>query len=178
MKFRSPFLPPRSVDGTLLPAALSALLVAAGLLQLLWTGAPELPDEGVGRVMPASEAALSLPRAIAPPVIMGRPLFSPTRTAGTQSVATGGDGPLGGASPVGMMSRGRAARLFLKLPDGSIQRLPVGGIYQGWRLVALTEDGAMFVQGQEKIKINYGSSATVTRTGTKSGEGDEEPQEE
>jgi hypothetical protein len=152
---------------------LAMLLVAAIGVQLVTTGAPELPDEGVGRVKAAGNS-LAIPRASAPPSILAKPLFSPTRAQGSGPGAVSGSGPLGGASPVGMMQRGRAARLFLKLPDGSILRMAIGGSYHGWRLAAVTEEGAIFAQGKQKTLVKFGTSIPDAKSGAE----DEEPEEE
>lgn len=157
----------------MLPAVLLALLVSVIVLQLLWTGEPDLPESRVGRVGPI-DAAITVQPSGAAPIIMARPLFSPTRSASAAPNGTGADtaGPLGGAVVVGSLTRGRAARLFLRTPDGSVKVLPVGGSYLGWRLVATTTESAQFLRGSERIKVNFGNQAPANN------ETDEESEEE
>lgn len=177
MKLRFPFSPPRPEDGTLLPAGLLALLVSAAVLQLTLTGSDRLPEEGVGRFVPVTADAHAVGRASPAPVVLARPIFSPTRTAAAVPIAAAGQvlsGPLGGAFPVGMIARGRVARLFLKLPDGSVRTMPIGSIHQGWRLVGLADEGARFVRGNERVTLPYGSSAPVSPP---SDDGEEEEEE-
>lgn len=162
----------------MLPAALLALLVAAAMLQLVLARDASLPEEGVGRAAPAlAEAAVR--HRDAPPVILARPLFSPTRSMEARPIVIGDaadTGPLDGAVPVGMIARGRAARLFLRLPDGTVRVMGLGGSYLGWRLAGLSATGATFVRGGDKRVIDYGS-ATSASVSSGSDE-DEETEEE
>lgn len=177
MKFQSPLSPPRADNGTLLPAALLALLVASAVLQLMLVRDDSLPDEGVGRVMPGSTEA-TVSHRDAPSVILTRPLFSPSRSMEARPIATGGvdAGPLEGAVPVGTIARGRAAQLFLRLPDGTVRAIGLNGSYLGWRLAGLSATGATFVRGAERMTIAYGSAATaLAQTG---GDEDEDTDEE
>ncbi len=178
MKFRLPLSPPRVENGTLLPAILVALLAGAAALQLVFARDVSRPDEGVGRVAPAL-ADVTIHHRDAPPVILARPLFSPTRSLAARPLNVGDtavSGPLEGAVPVGMIARGRSARLFLRLPDGTVRWLGVGASYLGWRLTGLSTTGATFMRGAEKIAVNYGSAApAATRAG---GDEDEETEEE
>ncbi len=163
----------------MLPAALLTLLVGAAVLQLVLARDASLPQEGVGRVAPAlAEAAIR--HRDAPPVILARPLFSPTRSMEARPIVVGDEaavGPLEGAVPVGMIARGRTARLFLRLPDGSIRVLSMGGSYMGWRLAGLSATGAAFVRGGEKRVIDYGSAAPAPASGGENTD-DEETEEE
>jgi len=176
LKLRFPILPPRPEDGTLLPAALLGLLVLTAALQVGLTGDPLLPEEGVGRVLPVAAGTGAVAHAPPAPVILARPIFSPTRTVATVPIGADGQvlGPLGGAFPVGMVARGRAARLFLKLPDGGIRTMALGGVHDGWRLVGVTGEGARFARGNTQISLLYGSPAPVPPP---SEDGEEEEEE-
>lgn len=179
MKLRFPLSPPRAEDGTLLPAALLALLAGAAALQLLFARDSSLPGEGVGRVAPAL-AGVEVRHRDVPPVILARPLFSPTRSMEARPITladTAAVGPLEGAVPVGMIARGRAARLFLRLADGSVRTLGIGSTYLGWRLTGLSASGATFARGGEKISIDYGSAAPASASGGENTE-DEETEDE
>jgi len=171
LKHRFRISPPHHDEHTLLPAVLVALLVVAVVMQLLWTSEPDLPESGVGRVA-SRDAAFMVPPTFIAPVIMARPLFSPSRSASAGPVGAGASGPLGGAVVVGSLVRGRAARLFLKTPDGAVKVLALGGSYLGWQLVATTAESAQFARGSERIKVNFGSQAPATN------ETDEQSEEE
>lgn len=160
MKLRSPLPPPRREDATLLPAVLTALLCGGAVMQVALTDGPDLPSGGVGRVAPV-ETLAGVPPVTPAAVIMARPLFAPSRTATGQPATPGAadPGPLGGAIPAGMTARGRAARLFLRLPDGSVRVLAPGSAYMGWRLAGLSADAAIFRQGARRLVVPYGQSA-------------------
>lgn len=160
LKLRSPLPPPRREDATLLPAALVALLCGGAVVQVALTGGPDLPPAGVGRVAPV-ETLAGVPTVTPAPVIMARPLFAPTRTATGRPSAPGAadPGPLGGAIPAGMTARGRAARLFLRLPDGGIRVMAPGSVHMGWRLAGLSADAAIFRRGSQRLVVPYGQSA-------------------
>lgn len=131
-------------------------------MQFALTEGSDLPPAGVGRVAPVEPLAGVTP--VAPsPVIMARPLFAPTRTATGQPGVPGvaNPGPLGGAIPAGMTARGRAARLFLRLPDGSVRVMAPGGTHMGWRLAGLSADSAIFRRGARRMVVPYGQSAPV-----------------
>jgi hypothetical protein len=174
LKLRSPISLPRPDDGTLLPAALAGLLLLAVALQLLWTGEPDLPQERVGRIL-SSRQTVMIARTGIPPVILDKPLFSPARGgfgggAGDAAQASA----LGGAVVAGTVTRGRARRAFLRLPDGSVRALAIGQDFDGWRLAGLTDDAARFVRAGETITMAFGASAPVVSEDA----GDEEESEE
>jgi hypothetical protein len=152
-----------------LPAILLAVLVLMGLMQLVLTGTPDLPEAGVGRVQLASPM-LALVRVPASPVILERPLFGAGRSAKGGANAS----PLGGATVAGSMAKGRQRQLFLREADGTIVTMAPGGTYHGWRLVAITEEGARFARGKEQLKINYGSQGPEKAEGDSSDESEEE----
>ncbi len=178
MKRRFLISPPRRDNGTLLPAALLALLVAMLLFQLFASNAPPLPELPGG--MPARPASLDLPRpapAAVPPVILARTLFSPTRgPAG--SADAGSAAPVGGAVPVGTIGRGRARILFLKTSDGRVIRMGRGGSHQGWTLVAIESDGVTFAREGQKIRVNFGATPVMPATTSAAGGDDDEREEE
>lgn len=128
-------------------------------MQFALTDGVDLPPAGVGRVAPV-EALAGVPPVSPAAVIMARSLFAPTRTASGRPGGEGIDpGPLGGATPVGMTARGRAARLFLKLPDGSIRVMAPGSNHRGWQLAGLSSEAAIFRKGAARLVVPYGQSA-------------------
>ncbi|MCI1755737.1 MAG: hypothetical protein LKM31_08025 [Sphingobium sp.] len=164
MKLRFPLSPPRSEDGTMLPAVLAVLLLATAGAQLLMAGDEGLPEEGVGRIAPVVPASSDMTYGAPPAIILTRPLFSPTRSLAARPLSVGGEadfGPLQGAVPVGTIARGRRAVLFLRLPDGTARTMTLGSGYLGWRLAAIGSDAATFAQANQRITIKYGSTAPV-----------------
>ena len=160
-----PFPPirPRRNEGTILPAALAALLVTALALQFAFVRADttELEPGPVtiagGASSPPPEVAL----APAQPVIEARPIFSPARAgtgAGSEAASTSVD-PLAGATVAGAWSVGHRAYLVLRLPNGTSRTLSAGQSVSGWRLVAITATGARFVQAGKSILIPFGAAA-------------------
>ena len=136
---------------------LVGLLVAMMLLQLALTRDPGLPSESAGRApgMAVDVAVRSIP---ASPEILTRPLFSPTRRGGNPAGASA-DAPWGDVTVAGMVSGRGFARAMLRLPDGTVQSVPLGGGFRGWRLEALTTEAARFGKDGQHIKISYGSRA-------------------
>lgn len=165
---------PRAEDGTLLPAALLALLVALLLFQIFASNAPDLPDRPGGAA--ARPAALQLPQpapVTAAPVILARTLFSPARgPAGSAEAASGA--PVGGAVPVGTIGKGGARILFLKTAEGKVLRLGRGGAYQGWTLVAVERDGVTFVRDGVKVRVNYGAAPVMPAAPSTDDDGESE----
>lgn len=154
-----------------MPAILLAVLVLTGAMQLALTGEPDLPEAGVGRVSFANPSLSVTPTAVAP-VILARPLFGPGRgVAGGPSSA--GTTALGGATVAGSIIRGRQRLLFLREADGTIITLRPGGDYRGWRLAAITEEGARFARDGELLRINYGSQAPEPAAGDDSEDSDD-----
>ena len=162
LKLRSPISLPRRDDGTVLPAALAGLLLVGAALQLVWTGTPDLPPETVGHVEPVRLEVAMSPVAV-PPVIAARPLFVPSRSGagGTGAGASGDVSPLGGVIVSGTLSQGRAMRAFLKMPDGTVRSIGIGGDVSGWRLTALTPEAARFTRSGDSLTVPYGSTAPV-----------------
>lgn len=159
--FRSalPALPSRA-DGTLLPALLAAVLAVAALLQFALTDGVALPPTGpVGVGAPVSPVADPVPRGI-PGAVLARPLFAPSATSGG-----GGGGaadaapadPLGGAQIAGSIGVGRTRVAIVTLPGGRLRRVGIGGVIAGWRLVALTDEGAVLARGRERLRRGFAS---------------------
>jgi hypothetical protein len=176
LKLRFPISAPRRDDGTLLPASLVALLVASAGLQLLWVGNEPLPREAIGHVAPV-QAGLMAAGEAAMPAILAQPIFSLTRS-GVGAQAEGGESqPLGGAVVTGMVSSRRSGgRVFLRLPDGTIQPLRRGETYAGWQLTGWTTEAARFASGGQSISIAFGSAAQPLAAGDEAS--DEEESEE
>jgi hypothetical protein len=163
LKFRFPLSFPRRAEDTILPGVLSGLLVITFGFQLVLAGAdPELPPVlAVG----SSRGNVTVPSAApvrAAQGIFKKPLFAPRQsmTAGQTADAVA---PMGGASVAGTVTiRGRAVAV-IRRPNGTVTNLSVGGTIDGWRLVSLQTDRAVFTKKGMKRDIAYGTSpAPVT----------------
>lgn len=137
----------------MLPALLAALLAAMLMLQLLLTRDVELPSAapvGAG----GGHSRSPVVRVVAvPPVITARSMFAP-RGGGK---AGGPSSPLGGSVVAGTVRVGGLAYAVVKTSEGRMVNLPIGGGLAGWRLAALSSEGARFVRGNERIQVNYGA---------------------
>lgn len=157
---RFPIPAPRSDEGTLVPAILSALLAAMIPLQLYLTRT----DEPVSAGRPLSVLARYAPPRIVSvaiePAILEQPIFSPARTRG-------GDGAnpdlLDGAQVAGAWSVGRQTRLVLRKPDGRSVTMRIGDVYKGWQFAAITTEGARFARSGDTKVIPFGASAPRSR---------------
>jgi hypothetical protein len=142
-----------------LPAILAGVLVVAAGAQILLPHSVELPPgRAAGRVV-AAYLAPAVDRIAVPGVILAQPLFAPRRA---DAGAPGGIEPaLGGAVVAGTVSvRGRSFAV-VRRADGQIGNLPIGGRIAGWRLVALSAQGAAFVKEGKRIEVAYGAVAAV-----------------
>ena len=162
----SPFPPirPRRNEGTILPAALAALLMAALALQFAFVRADtsELEPGAVARAGRTTGPPPEVALAAVQPVIEARPIFAPNRSG----AGSGGDGaasaaadPLAGATVAGAWSVGHRAYLVLRLPNGLSRTLSAGQSASGWHLAAITATGARFVQAGKSILVPFGASA-------------------
>lgn len=145
----------------MLPASLVALLAAMLMLQLLLTSDVELPSVGpVG----AGGGHLQSPevRAVAvPPVIVTRSIFAPLG----KGKAGAPPSSLGGAVVAGTVRIGGRIYAVIQTSEGRMVNMPIGGGLAGWRLVALSSEGARFVRGNEHIQVTYGAQPQPQASG-------------
>ncbi len=157
MTFRFPLSFPSRAEGTILPGVLASVLVIALVIQLVSADRePDLPPVlaiGASRVdfdMPA------VPPVSTPPVIFDRPLFAPRQSlvAGPSNKAL----PLGGALVAGTVAiRGRAFAV-IRRANVTVSNIAIGGAVDGWRLIALRPEGAVFVKNNVRHQIAYGAT--------------------
>lgn len=146
--------------GPFLPVVLTLLLLAAAGFQLVMTDGVELPPVGGGVAVAATRSIGVVGSTEADPAIQERPLFAPGRRVGG-AIEGAGDGPLAGAIVAGAIRTGRYSRVMLQLPDGGIARVPMGGVYQGWRLAGVGADAALFIRGGERLTVRFGAAAPM-----------------
>jgi hypothetical protein len=162
LKSRFRFAPPARADGTLLPAALVALLGTMALVQLVLTDPVDLPATGpIGGG--GAQAALADPgsRGV-PPAFAERALFSPTAlpgAAGAAGAAQAAD-PLGGAAILGLVGVGRARYLVVQVA-GSTRRVAIGGTVAGWRVIGVSDSAALLARGRERLTRPFGAGGAA-----------------
>jgi len=159
-----PPLPSRD-DRTLLPALLAALLVLMMAIQFALPVAEELPSDA-RRVVPSGSVEAVVGRVVADPVIVRNALFSPSRGSAASAAAGVGNGPLGGATVVGMVRVGKVARAIIQQADGMAVSVAVGGVYRGWTLVALSTTRARFLRDGERLAMDFTNGAILPNTNT------------
>lgn len=137
----------------MLPASLVALLAAMLMLQLLLTSDVELPPAGPIGAGGAQLQSLDVRTVAASPVIAARSMFAP-RAGGKAGAPTS---LLGGAVVAGTVRIGGRAYAVVQTSEGRMINLPIGGGIAGWRLAALSSEGARFVRGNERTQVNYGA---------------------
>ncbi len=150
---------PNRADDTILPAVLAGLLAVLLAVQLLLSGAdPDLPP---ALAVSASRTKTTIPEmapVVAARVIFDRPLFAPRQSL-TAALRTGAASMIGGALVAGTVSiRGRSFAV-VRRANGDVMNLGIGGVIDGWRLVALQAGGAVFVKGKESRVLAYGAAA-------------------
>ncbi len=160
MTFQFPLSFPSRVEGTYLPGVLASLLAIALAIQLV--SADREPDLPPVLAIGASRFDFAMP-AVSPVsaarVIFDRPLFAPRQSLATRpSVQTL---PLGGASVAGTVTiRGRAFAV-VRRANGRVSNIAIGGAVDGWRLIALRPEGAVFVKNNVRHQIAYGATPMV-----------------
>lgn len=155
-RFRSA-LPP--LDKTArLPLALSALLAAAIVMQVVVVDDTELPPPGpVGRADASGRAAVNPERATGGAAILARSMFAP---AGGPS-AGGGAGPLGGMTIAGSIRIGRSTFVMVQGRGDRTSSVPVGGRIGEWRLRAVRANEALLERGEEKVTVPFGAGTPL-----------------
>ncbi len=143
---------PRRVELDPTPALLAGALVLGLVIQLALPQASPLadlsPDVGDGRAAVRLAAKGAEPRlAVAPtyPAILGRPLFTPSRSGSTAVAAD--VAPLGALALLGVASDGGRASATLTTAGGSPRSLRLGEALQGWRLSGVGRDHAILSRG-------------------------------
>lgn len=111
-----------------------------------------------------ADAALA-PRRLpmpAPPMIpeyraiLQAPIFAPNRAPGEGG---GGAGGLQGLQLIGIAAAGRSASIIVRGQDGSTHVLRPGDSLQGWRLIAVAPDRAVFSGPVGRVSLALGGPA-------------------
>ena len=150
-----PLTLPRRAEPAFRPFVLALLLLALLLLQLLLPQAADMPEVGnrVPRQLPPVQAG-PLPAYAA---IVQRPLFVPGRRMEADEAQTLADITVAASvaryAIVGVLRGKGGARAFVKMPDGKIRTIRPGDQLDGWRLAAITAEGALFRKEGESITL-------------------------
>ncbi len=137
------------------PALCSLALTVLVAVQLALSGPAPLPEAAaVG-----SAVRIAMPEAgplPVDPVLRAAPLFSPART---MAAARGdGDGAQTAWQLAGSVTvRGRGYAVMLD-PAGRVVRVPVGGSAGGMRLLSLSDGGAVFRRGGQRVVMGFGAA--------------------
>ena len=157
LKFPLPLRAPRRDDGSVMPATIAALLATTLVVQLGLPLDVQLPAASLlarGREsVPAVDGRGSPLRAER--LIVDRNLFAPGRSQ-TGAVGRVPGTALGGAIVAGTFGLGRALRAVIVRPGGAITLLSPGNELDGWRLVRLFPDHALFLRGTERLEMRFG----------------------
>ena len=140
-----------------MPATLAALLATTLVVQLGLPLDAQLPaasllSPGRGSAQPIDERGSPLR---ADRLIVDRNLFAPGRSR-TGAVGRVPGTALGGAIVAGTYGLGRALRAVIVRPGGVIMLLSPGSELDGWRLVRLLPDHALFLRGTERLEMRFG----------------------
>lgn len=153
---------PRRDNRAIVPAALSALLLALLVAQFALPASARLADSW--SPPPRRLARREVGQVGVAPIIAARALFTPTRRSDRFSAGTGSNGAeaatadLGGTTVAGAIAVRGVPRAILRTPTGSIVRLPIGGSYRGWVLAAVTRDAAIFRRATERLAMPFGAA--------------------
>jgi hypothetical protein len=167
LKSRFRFAPPARADGTLLPAALVAVLGAMALVQLVLTDPVDLPATGpIGGG--GAQAALADPgsRGI-PAAFAERALFSPAALPGAAGAAAAAPDPLGGVAILGLVGVGRTRYLVVQ-QNGATRRVSIGGTVAGWRVIGVSDSAALLARGRERLTRSFGAGEAAAADNTES----------
>jgi hypothetical protein len=138
------------------------VLFAAAALQLAWTAPPQLPAAS-GVVRPYRPVLPDLGGEVGQSPQSAAAIFDPARTAGGPASASG---PLAGATVAGMVAvRGRAFAIIQR-PAGDILRLPVGGVFAGYRLRGFVDGAAVFDGAGGRTRVPFGQPAPAADSET------------
>jgi len=150
-----------------LPAILAAILAAGALAQFaLLTGETNPQEAGPVRAAQWFLPVIGEPGAPEPGAIPW--LFTPSRLGLPTGEAASEDGeaaaeapqkpkigPLSGAWVVGSMRIKSAQAAIIHPPHAAVFKLPVGGVWRGWRLTAIQGNSALFQRSGKTRRIIF-----------------------
>ena len=149
-----------------LPLALSALLAAALVMQVVVADDTGLPPAGpVGRSDATGRAAVDPERATGGAAVLARSMFAP---AGGPTTGDGAVAP-GGVTIAGSIRIGRLTFVVVQGPGDRNSSVPVGGRIGEWRLRAVRANEVQLQRGEEKIIVPFGAGIPLPANGALTG---------
>ena len=142
------------------PAPLALMFALACLLVAQLVLPRQHADTPVFQTRPSSPALVFVAPAPLSPVIVQRPLFTPTRSPGGGGVAPETEPQFTDYTLVGVTRARGFASATLSGPGGRLLDLRPGQTVFGWRLEAVSADSAIFaLNGQQRRLTTSGSPA-------------------
>ncbi len=150
---------PRRIELDPTPALLVGVLVLGLVIQLALPPAAPLTELSPARSPAGSAGAVRLTAmgagygaATSPAyaAILGRPLFSPTRSGATAALADAA--PVGALALLGVASDGGRASATLSLAGAAPRSLRLGEAIAGWRLSGVGRDHAI-LSGDGRVQV-------------------------
>jgi hypothetical protein len=114
--------------------------------------APGAAPAGEAWVLPDAAARVALPTTPELRAIAQRNLFAPMRGTARDDFAPGPAGAAG-LQLVGVAISGPQLNALLRLSDGRVKTVGLGGSISGWTLIDLTRDRATLRQGEVTITV-------------------------
>lgn len=150
--FRSPpsSILPRPGSGEWTPIIAILLLLAGLVAQLSLPSRTELPaDSTVSPRRARAPAPALIPQY---PAVLHAPIFAPDRAPGETS-GSGGPGVAAQIQVLGVAAGGRVASAVVRDPAGASHVLTPGQSLQGWRLISVTQRGAVFAGPAGRVAV-------------------------
>ncbi len=148
----------------------AVVLLAAAGLQLAMPSSVTLPHEP--RVAPRHVEEAEEPVAGVYTAIMAHPIFAPDRAPPPAEAEASGN--LSGVEVLGTAIAGkRAAAALLRGSDGTLSRVRIGEVIEGWKLVAIAPTELTFDRNGERhtLSVDVTAPKATAAGSTKSGSG-------
>lgn len=130
------------------------MLVAALVAQFALPSGTQLPDDAVlapRRVRDPSPAMVPDYSAV-----LRAPIFAPDRRPGEAAVISPGLATAPQPQVLGVAASGRSASAVIRGSDGADHVMQPGQALQGWRLLAVTPNGAVFLGPAGRVSLPVG----------------------
>ncbi len=153
MKFPAPLPLPNRADRSILPALLALILAALIVAQIMMPPLTEL-DIVAGRTKVPAINQQSVAITGADPVILNRPIFTPSRGASANGSGNSdaSNAPMAGAIFAGIVRVRGYSRAVMQRADGDAVSVSVGASFFGWRLISMNDDAATFMREGVKYR--------------------------
>jgi hypothetical protein len=138
-----------------------ALALTAGL-QMTMPSSLDLPLAARRAAHPVTEAEAAAPQVYA--AIMAHPIFAPDRAPPPAEAE--GSGNLSGVQAVGTAIAGKSsAAALVRDAGGTMSRIKIGDVVQGWKLVSIQERELVFDRNGERRSLTVDIARPAVRPG-------------